>query len=106
MKGKCMAIEKESSPGDILVVERRDKLYFHYAVYGKRIIHYIHTGRLGEHIYIHEAPLKELPMTFPLSKFARSRRQYITDTICIARKKPWKELGRGREEKYDCFQQL
>ena len=90
-----MAIgKKKVHPGDILVVERRDKLYFHYAVYvgNGRIIHYASdTGDWGEHIYIHEAPLKEFTHDVPIIKICT----FPEDTICIARKKPWKELGRG-----------
>ena len=67
-----MAIgKKKVHPGDILVVERRDKLYFHYAVYvgNGRIIHYASdTGDWGEHIYIHEASLKEFTHDVPVIK--------------------------------------
>ena len=86
-----MAIgKKKVHPGDILVVERRDKLYFHYAVYvgNGRIIHYASdTGDWGEHIYIHEAPLKEFTHDVPIIKIC---------TFPGARSR----LG---EEKYDLF---
>ena len=104
-----MAIgKKKVHPGDILVVERRDKLYFHYAVYvgNGRIIHYASdTGDWGEHIYIHEAPLKEFTHDDPIIKICTYPEDSTLPGYHLYSAEETVERARSRlgEEKYDLF---
>lgn len=104
-----MAIgKKKVHPGDILVVERRDKLYFHYAVYvgNGRIIHYASdTGDWGEHIYIHEAPLKEFTHDVPIIKICTFPEDSTLPGYHLYSAEETVERARSRlgEEKYDLF---
>lgn len=100
--------KRKVHPGDILVVERRDKLYFHYAVYvgNGRIIHYASdTGDWGEHIYIHEAPLKEFTHDIPVIKICTFPEDSTLPGYHLYSAEETVERARSRlgEEKYDLF---
>ena len=104
-----MAIGKRKvHTGDILVVERRDKLYFHYAVYVGNgcIIHYASdTGDWGEHIYIHEAPLKEFTHDIPVIKICTFPEDSTLPGYHLYSAEETVERAKSRlgEEKYDLF---
>lgn len=103
-----MAIGKKVHIGDILVVERRDKLYFHYAVYvgNGRVIHYASdTGDWGEHVYIHEAPLKEFTHDVPVVKICTFPEESTLPGYHLYSAEETVERARSRlgEKKYDLF---
>lgn len=90
------------------MVERRDKLYFHYAVYvgNGRIIHYASdTGDWGEHIYIHEASLKEFTHDVPVIKICTFPEDSTLPGYHLYSAEETVERARSRlgEEKYDLF---
>lgn len=88
------------------MVERQDKLYFHYAVYvgSGRVIHYASdTGDWGENIYIHEASLKDFMQDAPVIRICKFPKKSTLPGYHLYSAEETVRRAKSRlgEEKYD-----